>query len=48
VISCGRDPESIREALERIGPRRPADLSFGDGHTSEHIVKHIKAFFDEL
>ena len=48
VISCGRDPESIREALERIGPRLPADLSFGDGHTSEHIVKHIKAFFDEL
>ena len=48
VISCGRDPESIREALERIGPHLPADLSFGDGHTSEHIVKHIKAYFDEL
>ena len=48
VLSCGRSFPEIREALGRIGPRRPADLSFGDGHTSKHIVQHIKSYFDEL
>ena len=47
VLSCGRDYDSIREALASPHPRLAPDLSFGDGHTSEHIVRHIKAYFHE-
>lgn len=47
VISCGPDLEDIRAALGRVGARTEPDLSFGDGHTSEHIVQHLKDWFHE-
>ncbi len=47
VISCRSDLDSIRSALGKVGPRLDPDLSFGDGHTSERIVHHIKEYFDE-
>ena len=47
VICCESVPESIRAAIGRVGPRLDPDLSFGDGHTSDHIVRHIKDYFDE-
>ncbi len=47
VLSCGPGYEEIRAALDRVGRRLAPDRSFGDGHTSEHIAKHIKDYFDE-
>lgn len=46
VIQCGRDMESIAEAIAKIpaGKRFAPDHSFGDGETSHHIVEHIKDF----
>ena len=46
VLSCGRGYDDIRAAFAQVGPRLEPDLSFGDGHTSERIVKHIKDYFD--
>lgn len=47
VICCGRDRESICEALNSVkGPVTP-DEYFGDGEFSSKVVKHIKEYFDE-
>ena len=47
ILSCTAAYESIRDALDRVGPRFTPDLSFGDGHTSTRIVRHIKDYFHE-
>lgn len=47
ILSCSADSDSIRSALDRVGPRLTPDLSFGDGHTSTRIVQHIKDYFHE-
>ena len=47
VLCCPGDYLSIRDALHRIAGRREPDFSFGDGRTSEHIVRHIKDYFHE-
>lgn len=47
VLSCRGDYDNIRDALRRIGTRHEPDFSFGDGRTSEHIVRHIKDYFHE-
>lgn len=47
VICCGRDSESIQEALDSVkGPVAP-DNYFGDGDFSSKVVMHIKEYFDE-
>ena len=47
IFSCGPGYEEIRSALDRVGGRFAPDHSFGDGHTSERIARHIKDYFDE-
>lgn len=47
VISCGRDHDSILDALRSVtGPVTP-DHFFGDGEFSSKVVRHIKDFLDE-
>lgn len=47
VISCGRDHDSILDALRSVtGPVTP-DHYFGDGEFSSKVVRHIKDFLDE-
>lgn len=47
VISCESGYESIKTAFVKLGKEKHPDPLSGDGHTSEHIIRQIKAFLYE-
>lgn len=48
IVNCEGTYEAVSAALKGIGSRFEPDLSFGDGHTSQHIAKYVKEYFDEF
>ncbi len=48
VIQCGRSYKEIKEAVSAM-LRQPklVDSYYGDGHTADKIIKHIKQYLDE-
>ena len=47
IVCCDASYEGIRAALHHLKPRKEPDAVFGDGHTSQHIIGHIKSFLYE-
>ena len=48
IIQCGRSYEEIKEAVNRMqGQPQLVDTYYGDGHTAEKVIAHIKEYLHE-